>query len=494
MELQLADTLSKAGFNAEAAGLFERLTSGAPAAEAFELRGKSAYCYAISGHIDEGKAAYRTILSSVGLRLPESPAAALRSVIFSRLKLWRRGTRFDPRTASAVSPADLQRIDTAWSAATALTMVDLMAGASFTTRHLLLALDAGEPNRVVRALGWEAVVRGTTTHDRPQADRMLAEADRIAAPFDPYTRGMLTACTGFNHASHGRWRKSVELFDEAAAILRRDCPDCNWELNTVRNFRLYALYSIGAWPQMAADARLAMEDAHERGDLYSQALIGGSVQPLALMLADRPDEALRTAAHALSLWTAEGFHMEHIQSARSTIHVKLYAGDPDGAWRDIQALWPILEKNHALRSEWDRIGFNELRARSALALLRRDPNADVRRALHGSLRSLRKEANPYGVAMARTCDANIALAAGDRADAVKIFEQALEAFARMDCPPALAAGRRCFGIILGGERGAAMIREADEVMLQHGVASPAKTARILIPSAQDDMLAAGGAS
>src|SRR5262249_57054685 len=67
-----------------------------------------------------------------------------------------RGLRFRERDAGQVSAEQLTRVDICWSAAVGLSIVDTVRAADFQTRNLLLALRAGEPYRVARALAWEA--------------------------------------------------------------------------------------------------------------------------------------------------------------------------------------------------------------------------------------------------------------------------------------------------------------------------------------------------
>ena len=65
------------------------------------------------------------------------------------------------RDESQISAIDLTRIDLCWSAVAGLSMSEPIRGADFQSRGLLLALRAGEPRRIARALAMEAGHRAT---------------------------------------------------------------------------------------------------------------------------------------------------------------------------------------------------------------------------------------------------------------------------------------------------------------------------------------------
>ena len=93
------------------------------------------------------------------MSLASTPQRALLSMVWQRLKIRLRGLRFVERRADEVKPADLMKIDTCWSVAMGLGIVDNIRGADFQGRHLLLALDAGEPYRIARALSMNPPIR-----------------------------------------------------------------------------------------------------------------------------------------------------------------------------------------------------------------------------------------------------------------------------------------------------------------------------------------------
>src|SRR5207247_10953485 len=97
---------------------------------------------------------FDSVLSAAGFKLAAGPRQALLSLLLKRLQLRLRGLNFTERDASQISHADLFRIDLCWAIAAGLGAVDLVRSADFQSRHLLLALRAGEPYRVSRALSF----------------------------------------------------------------------------------------------------------------------------------------------------------------------------------------------------------------------------------------------------------------------------------------------------------------------------------------------------
>src|SRR5205823_1605694 len=130
---------------------------GSCASEALELRRRAAAQLLRSGHIDEGLKVIESVLTAVNMHLPSTDSGALLSALFRRTLVRARGFGFRLREETEIPASELQRIDICWSVAEGLTMVDLTRGHDFQERGLLLALRAGEPFRLARALALETV-------------------------------------------------------------------------------------------------------------------------------------------------------------------------------------------------------------------------------------------------------------------------------------------------------------------------------------------------
>src|SRR5262249_48793706 len=141
-----------------------------------------------SGHLDEGHETIRTVLATMGMKLASSPRRALFSMLVHRAAVRLRGLRFRERDASQLSPETLMRIDACWSVAMGLGIVDHVRGADFQARHMLLALKAGEPYRVARAIAMEvayaSVPGGPRARRRVEKLTVIAQglADRVNNP------------------------------------------------------------------------------------------------------------------------------------------------------------------------------------------------------------------------------------------------------------------------------------------------------------------------
>src|SRR5205085_4424994 len=94
---------------------------------------------------------------------------------------------------SQLSAERLTRIDLCWSAASGLSIIDPICGAEFQTRGLLLALRAGEPYRVARALTLEAMHVATAgPRRRDQVARLMKWAQELTEEVGhPHAQGLV---------------------------------------------------------------------------------------------------------------------------------------------------------------------------------------------------------------------------------------------------------------------------------------------------------------
>src|SRR5207247_1519601 len=117
---------------------------------------------------------------------------------------------------------------------------DTVQGSDFQTRHLLMALDSGEPYRVARGIAAEAVyaaasggdgVRRTTVLVR----KMQALAERIG---EPHPLGMAWGISGVVAYLQGRFAEARDLCDRGERILRERCKGTAWDIGSAQIFSL----------------------------------------------------------------------------------------------------------------------------------------------------------------------------------------------------------------------------------------------------------------
>ncbi|MGZ3430139.1 MAG: serine/threonine-protein kinase PknK, partial [Polyangia bacterium] len=253
LAVKVGESLANAGRGAEAARAYELAADlfderegegdDEATAAALELRRRAADQWLRSGHVDEGLAAVRTVLGAVGMRMPSTPTGALASLLWGRARVRLRGLRFRERAAPDVPPTLLAQLDTSLSVAVGLGLVDTIRGADFQTRSLLLALRAGEPNRVARALAMEAAhssAAGSASSAR--SAKLIAAAEALAQKcYAPDLHGLVTATTGIVAFLEGRWRPAYERCSEGERIFRDRCLGAAWEADSAQAFKLWSL-------------------------------------------------------------------------------------------------------------------------------------------------------------------------------------------------------------------------------------------------------------
>ncbi len=365
----LGTALANAGRPADSADVYLDASAGRQTAERIELQRRAAEQLLIGGHIDRGLEVLREVLAGVGMRLASGPRAALASLIWRRAKLRWRGLDFVERAESRVAADALLRVDTCWSVVTGLAMVDNIRAADFQTRHLILALETGEPSRVARALAAEAVFRASDKSGNLEGAGSFAERARLLSEkiAHPHSIALSVLTSGMGALLDGQWRQATGLCSRALQILRDECVGTTWEVNLAQNFLLGSLLFRGELREVAVQLPGLLASARERGNLYFETELRTRMN-LVWLVADEPDEGQRQADEAMERWSHEGFHRQHYNHVLARIQTALYRGEAEAAWEQISRNWSSMERTFLFRVQFLRIEAAYLRARCALLM------------------------------------------------------------------------------------------------------------------------------
>jgi hypothetical protein len=488
LNARLGDALANAGRGAEAAAAYLAAVANAPVAVAIELQRRAAMQFLISGHIDEGLAALRTVLKAIGMALPATPRQALFSLLAQRARLRLRGLGFRERDPSEIAPTDLTRIDVCWSAGAGLSVVDTIRGADFQARGLLLSLAAGEPSRIARALAMEAAHAASAGgSNRKTTARLLDRADELAGRVEhPYALGMVALARGVSAYLEGRWTPAQEECDRAETIFRDRCTGVAWELDTAHAFALWGLSHQGAVAELSRRWPILLDRARGRGDLYAVMNLSSYLMSIVRLAADDPDTADRELRQTMSQWSREGYHVQHNDALWAAVQIALYRGDGASGWALIDRSWPALRRSLLLRVQFIRTSMLFLRARAALAAavaVRRSRPSAARSLLavaRRAARRLERERMPCPTAYARLIRGALAAVDGDVSRAVSCLTEAVACFEAVDMHLCVAAARRRLGEALGGSRGREEIDRADRWMADQRIKNPIRLASMIV--------------
>jgi serine/threonine protein kinase len=490
LRIRLAAALANAGRGAEAAQHYFRASAGAPPADFVDLQRRAAEQLLISGHLDEGLRALRTALEPIRLRLAATPRRALASWLARRVYVRLRGLGFRERAARDVSPEKLLRIDSCWSVAMGLAYVDTFRAADFQARHLLLALKAGEPYRIARALaleggysstaGWRSAARTAQIFDAT-----MALAERLD---HPHALGLATISAGVAASLEGRWRQALELCERADVILRERCTGVAWELDTVDLTSLVSLIYLGRLNDVAQRLPALLMDAHERGDLYKSAFLRTRISYACHLAADEPARAREEVRKRIEGWPHQAFQLEHYWTLLSEAEIAMYEGGTL-AWRLLQTGWPAFARTLLPRIQYSLIEALDRRARSALSAAADVPAADRAAFIRGAERDARRierERTPWGDALALLVRAGVAVARGRVDAATTLLTTAEQSLQALDMALHAASARRHRGHLIGGEEGRRLILDADTWMTAQRIRNPARMAALLSPGSPVD--------
>lgn len=481
---KLGEALANAGRPLESANAFLAVCDTLSESDGLEFRRRAAEQLLFGGHSDRGLEVMRDLLRTVGLALPASTRHTIAKLVVGRLRVRLRSLDYRERQAAEVPPADLLRIDVCGDCAVGLSLVDPVQAAYFGTRYLLLALAAGEPTRVARALAMEVgflASPGGMPNARTALvlSRSLALAERLD---QPRALALAYVNAGSSDVLRGRWRHAVDYLLRAEQVLKERCTGVLWESTTCQSLLLSSLIYLGDLTEAARRLPLMLGDAPDRGNLYAatEARTRANFCWLAL---DDPQRARREATEALERWSRRSFHRQHNNALIAHTNTDLYLGEAAAARERVESHWPIVSKTLIMRVQLFRVESRYLRARAALAVAAasgRDVNtllqfSDARAA------EIAKENMPWSNPFVPLLRGAAATLRRDTAAAAGLLRASAAAFEAVDMSLYAGVSRRRLGQLLGGDEGGRLVADADAAMMARGIKRPDRVADVLAP-------------
>jgi tetratricopeptide (TPR) repeat protein len=490
LEIRLADALANAGRGAESAEVYLKAAEQAGPALAADLHRRAAQQFFVSGHIDRAERALGSVLARLDMKLTASHRRALLSLLLRRAQVRLRGLRFKPRDETEIPAQELLRIDTYWALAAGMAIVDMVRGADFQVRHLLMALRAGEPYRVTRALALEvAYVAMAGSRSRRQTARLAHEAQELARRVSrPDAVALVTLTAGNAAWLDGRWREARERCEQAEAILREQCTGVDWEILTSQLFGLASMFFLGELGALSRRLRSLLEEAEGRGSLLRATFLRiGFCSHVAWLAADDPDRARRELETGLAVWKQGRFDYLQLWVRAARTDISLYSGDRVVIPDRVESVWRAAARtlDRFVQSGFVRGLDTRARRRLAAAAQSTDParRAALVRGAERHARAMIREKTRWGDPLALLIRAGAASTRAEKEDAVRLLESAEAGLAAADMALHAAVARRRRGELLAGDEGAALVVAADTWMNGQGIRNPARMAAMLAPGA-----------
>lgn len=481
---KLAEALAYAGRSYDSARTYLEAADAAEPKEALLLRRNASEQLFRSGHFEEGLKLVRALLTDLGVKIVDNNFQILSSYVYHQLRLRLRGYKFQERREADIPSDEILFVDTYYSIALALGYTDVIRGAEIQTRHLLAALEVGEPYRVARAIAFEAAYISTAgSSSLTRTKSLIVMATKIAERINqPHAIGITTHIAGQTAFLVGRWKKAYELCERGTRVLREQCQGVAFEIDVGAMFALRSLYFLGRLADMAAGYNTAYKAAQERGNLYSTTGFRIRIGFIVSLAADDAERARTETRQAIEQWARPGFDMQHYYAMFAEAEIALYQGHYQQAWQIIEERWPLLERSQLMRVQYVRVEAWHVRARVALALAAHSNVAEpfIKQA-EKDARSIEGEKLDWANPLALTIRAGVAVLRAEKDRARKLLERAATGFDSVDMALYAAATRRRLGELTGGGDGDRMVKISQQWMNAQQIKRPAKLTAMLLP-------------
>ncbi len=473
LRVALAEALAGAGRPREAALTYLELDSTDPA-ELQGFRRRAAELLVGAGYADEGFAVLHEVLRKVGITLSTSFPRLL-SLVLLRLRLRVRGHEFGERPESAVSQRELLRLDACYTAVLGLFMVNPILAIEPQARHLLLALESGEPVRAARAFAFEAVFTAVV---RPKlgakSDRLLEAARAIEQRVSqPRLTGWVRLCEAMVAQVSARWRPAHDLVVESESVLRQHCTGVSMEIDMARFRRADLLWLLGEVAELCRLTAVIVDEARERGNRFQEMMVQLSTGSVIGLIEDRPERAREAVASVLERWPRAPGSLIHVREIRAQARIALYEGRGDVALKWIEDGFAAMRRTGLIFARSQTAELHILRVLAALA------TGDGERAARYA-RAVENHRFVWMQSSAVMLRAALAHHAGNLDGAITLLRSCRAGARTRGEALYEAATSRRIGQWIGGSEGRTDVEASDAWMAGQGIANPERMTAMLL--------------
>ena len=438
MLLQLGYANAMIGRGLQAAGFYADAVGAAPRARVASIETRQAEQLITAGYLSQGTTILDRLLKAAGQTATSGGLFRGQRDRWRRFKLWRRGLAFEGRGHVDVDADEVAKVDLCWTTVNVIELADPVRAMANQSGHLLIALDVGENEGVLKAMATELYHQALSDPAGAWIE-MHDKGMELSRKLGSYPgMGRLTVAAGRAHFEAGAFVEAHRGCVDGDAILANNNIGVAWE-------RFRAMLC-------AARAQLRLGDRRAAADLgvplLQQSLLAenvlfqlellATVQPWMHVADGTLDAGLTRLAETLARWPQEGFALPHAHALSGRAFMYLAADRPDDAWGSITKRWPQLEASGLLSLPSVRADAWLSRARAALAWA---AEGDVRALAdaEAAIGVLTRDAQPWTAPWIQLCEAGIRTVRG--ADPADSLAKAAEGFESGGMRLGLAAAR-----------------------------------------------------
>ncbi len=490
VQVRRAQALAYAGRGPAAADVYLEVAATCERDEALELRRRAAEQLLLAGHLDRGLRLIGGVLQSLGMREAGGRPRDLFAIARSRVLVRIRGLRHVARSESELPREELAQLDASWTLSCSLSLVDPVRGAAFQNRHLLMALSAGEPRRLLRALTLELSYAATPgVGSERRTAHILAVADTLVQMHsDDAALALLSLARGIAAYLQGRVASALTNCEEALRLLSERGVGAVWETLSAQRFAIASLFFLGQLRRLGEFVAPALTAAEETRNLYATMCFRSGYSTVTWLARDRVDEARRQIDRGRDEWQGAGGAPLFLYNLLiGELFVDLYTGDAEAALARLHGQWPKLAQAHLLRIGVLRVQLWHLRAATLCQVA-----TDLPAGRHGRAVELRREARQIGkrlradrnlraVALGEMVDAAVDRSEGNLHSARKRLRRCVATFDKLGMRLFAAASLVRLGEMTRDGTGETIARAGHAAFESEGVVNAARMIDLLAP-------------